>query len=185
MEYRCQYYTEGCEFVSTSQFTKSHEAHCPYRPFDCPFSVVVTKTFCWRGKLSGMWDHLSCKHTVLALPKETYFIFTVNFAVSGVLYRTLHARGETFFVVCRVINQDLYCCVLYVGPEEKAYEYKYRVTLTRRSCSHVAEYRPTRPYLVDTEALFRNMDCAIFAHGMRYGHGCGITDLGSCEVEIL
>jgi hypothetical protein len=183
MECRCQYYTEGCEFVSTFQSIKSHEAHCPHRPFDCPFSVVVTKSFCWRGKLSGMWDHLWCKHTALALPKDMYFIFTVNFAVSGLLFRTLHARSETFFVVCRVTNQDLYCSVLYVGPEEKASEYKYRIKLTRRGSSYMTVYRPTRQYFVDTEALFRNLDCAFFAHGV-HGHGCGLTSLGTCEVEI-
>jgi hypothetical protein len=184
MEYRCQYYTEGCEFVSTSQSIKSHEAHCPHRPFDCPFSVAVTKTFCWRGHIRGMWDHIWCKHTALALPKETRFVFTVNFAVPGLLYRALHARGETFLVVCRVMHKNLYCCVLYVGPEEKASEYKYRIIHTRRGLPHMTHYLPTPSYFVDTEVLFRYMDCAFFPHGMFYGPGSIFTSLGSREVEI-
>jgi len=48
IKFRCQYYTEGCEFITTAQFIKSHEAGCPDRPFDCPFSVVGTKNFCWK-----------------------------------------------------------------------------------------------------------------------------------------
>ena len=44
-KYRCQYYNEGCDFVSTAHFIKSHEAECRDLPFNCPFSVVVTKKF--------------------------------------------------------------------------------------------------------------------------------------------
>ena len=118
-KYRCQYYNEGCDFVSTAHFIKSHEAECRDLPFNCPFSVVVTKNSCWRGHISGLWSHILCKHTALAEPKEK-FVLTVDCAEPGPLHRALHAKCETFLMVCRVINVDLYCCVLYVGPQERA-----------------------------------------------------------------
>jgi hypothetical protein len=112
-------YNEGCAFLSAAEFTKSHEAECRDRPFNCPFSVVVTKNSCWRGHISGLWSHILCKHTALAEPKEK-FVLTVDCAEPGPLHRALHAKCETFLMVCRVINVDLYCCVLYVGPQERA-----------------------------------------------------------------
>jgi len=185
IQYRCQYYVKGCEFVSTAGIDiASHEAHCPLRPFRCPFADDTT-VCCWRGEMSAMWNHIQRQHgsqcVTAARGKCT---FTLNCSGPHLSRMALSAWGETFFVVSRVINFDLYCCVLYVGPEEKASEYKYRIILTRPSCSHMTLYLPTQPYFVDTEALFRNMDCAIFLHGVRSGHGYGFTGLGSCEVQI-
>ena len=107
MKYRCQYYKDGCEFVSTTEFIKFHEADCPHRPFNCPFSVVVTKIFCWRGHISGMWGHIWGEDTALALPEATKFVFTLDCTGPGPLNRTPSAWDETFSLVFRVINCTL------------------------------------------------------------------------------
>jgi hypothetical protein len=132
-----------------------------------------------------MWDHILCKHTALALPEAAKVAFTVNFAAPDPLYRALHVRGETFFVVCRVINGDLYCCVLYVGPQEWAPFCNYRITITKRDGSkYNTVFLPINSYFVDKEALFRNQDCAFFP-GMFDGCDYGFRSLVSCEVEIV
>ena len=89
IKYCCQYYEEGCEFVSTAQFIKSHEANCPDRPFNCPFSVVVTKRFCWSGHISDMWDHILCKHRALAETEGEIVILTVDCDEPGLLHQAI------------------------------------------------------------------------------------------------
>jgi len=167
MKFRCQYYTEGCEFVGPAQVITSHEANCPHSPFNCPFSVVVTKTFCWSGHISGMWSHILDKHTALVLPEAGEFTFTVDYNGPEPLHRVLHVRGETFFLVCRLINMDLYCCVLYVGPQGRASWYKYWVAIAPNDDSgYVTGYLPTQSYFVNVETLFRNGVCAVFLYGL-------------------
>ena len=165
MQFRCQYYTEGCKFISTVHFIKSHEAGCPDRPFKCPFSVVGTKTFCWRGHISGMWSHILDKHRPLTVPEKCQIFLTVDCAGPGPLHLALSAWGETFSVVFRMINTDLYCCVLYVGPQERATLYKYWVAVETNDGSGFATVcLPTKSYFVNVETLFRNQECAVLSY---------------------
>jgi E3 ubiquitin-protein ligase SIAH1 len=164
IKFRCQYYTEGCAFISTAPYIKAHEDGCPDRPFKCPFSVVGTTNFYWRGHISGMWSHILDEHGPLAVPGKCQFFLTVDSAGPGALHRALSTWGETFFLVFRVINMDLYCCVLYVGPQERASLYKYWVVLATKDRSGFAtECLPTRSYFVGVETLFRNQECAVFS----------------------
>jgi hypothetical protein len=165
MKCRCQYYTDGCEFISTIQFIKSHEADCPHRPFICPFSVVGTKNFCWKGHISRMWSHIWDEHRPLAVREECKFSLTLDCAEPGPLHLALSAWDETFFLVMKMINTDLYYCVLYVGPQERASSYKYWVAFTTKDGSAFATVcLPTKSYFVDVETLFRNGECAVFSY---------------------
>ena len=186
IKFRCQYYKEGCEFVSTSQFIKSHEADCPHRPFNCPFAVVVTKNSCWSGHVSGMWDHILCEHTAFAVPEAEKFVLKLDCARPGPLQCALPACDETFFLVCRVINMDLCCCVLYVGPEERASSYKYWVTMKPRQASEYATVcLPTKSYFADVETLFRNGECAVFSYAFwNRGRRALSSNMMSFEADI-
>ena len=164
-KFRCQYYTKGCEFISTAHFINSHEASCPDRPFNCPFSVVGTNTFCWRGHMNGMWDHILDEHGPLAVPGKCEFFLTVDCAAPGPMHRALSAWGETFFLEFRVLNMVLHCCVLYVGPKERASLYKYWVAVATKDRSGFSTVcLPTESYFIDVETLFRNRECAIFSY---------------------
>jgi hypothetical protein len=185
IKYRCQYYKEGCQLISSSHFIKFHEVDCPYRPFNCPFSFVVTKNVCWRGQMRDMWDHIRYNHVAHTFPGEGKFVFTVDCAGPGALHRALYANDEIFLVVCRVINMDLYCCVLYVGPQKWASWYNYCVTIKE---SYGREYAtvclPTESYFVNVETLFRNRDCAVFAYVL-WNRCCReFSGTVSCEVQI-
>jgi len=185
MKYRCQYYTEGCEFVGTAQVITSHEAECLHRPFSCPFSVAVTKHFCWSGHISGMWGHICYEHAALTVLGEGKFVFRVDCAEPGPLLRALPVRGETFFVVCRLINMDLYCCVLYVGPQGRASWYKYWVAIaTDDGSAYATVGLPTQSYFVNVETLFRNGVCAVFSYVFWDQCRCVSSSMLSCEVEI-
>ena len=185
MKFRCQYYTEGCEFMSTSQFIKPHEAKCPYRPFNCPLSVVVAKNCCWRGHISRMWDHISYKHGCLSPSEEGEFLFTVHCAISDLLYNIFYVLDETFFLVYRMINKDLYCCVLYVGPEEWASRYTYSMTIKKIDGSdHATMCLPTPSYCVDVETLFKKRECAVFSYAFWDRCRCVYSNGVSCEVKI-
>jgi len=165
IKYRCQYYVNGCDFVSTAQFIKSHEAECPDRPFNCPFAVVVTKNFCWKGHIHDMWDHILCQHRALAEAEGKIFILTVDCAEPGLLHQAVDSSANIFFIVWKVIDMDLYCCVLYVGPETRASSYSYCMTIESTDGSAYATVcLPAKSYFVDVETLFRNRDCAVFSY---------------------
>jgi hypothetical protein len=164
-EVSLQYYKKGCEFVPTGQFTNSHGEDSPHRQFRCPFSVVVTKTSCWRGHISDIWGHDLCEHTALAQAGGSRFVLTVDCAEPGLFHRALDSNDETFFLVCRVINMDLYCCFLYVGPEARASSYNYCMTIESTDGSAYATVcLPAKSYFVDIQTLFRNRECAVFSY---------------------
>jgi len=184
MKFRCQYSPEGCEFISTFQFIKSHEASYPHRPFNCPFSVVVAKNCCWKGHISRMGDHIWYMHGILTLSEKGEFVFTVDCAGPRPLHQAFYAL-DTFFMVCRVINKDLYCCVLYVGPEEWASRYKYSVTIKTREVSEYATVCLSTPsYFVDVKTLFRKRECAVFSYALLDRCRCIVLNQVSCEVKI-
>jgi len=165
LKFRCQYNTEGCEFISTAHFINSHEASCPDRPFNCPFSVVGTKTFCWKGHMKCMWSHILDEHGPLAVQGNCQFFLTVDCAGPGPFHLALSARGEIFAVVFRMINKDLCCCVQYVGPQERASLYKYWVAIATKDRSLFATVcLPTESYFVNVETLFRNQECVVFSY---------------------
>ena len=83
------------------------------------------------------------------------------------LHRALSEWGETFFLVCRVINMDLYCCVLYVSPQEGAFLYKYWVTAATEDGSGFATVGlPTESYFVVAETLIINRVCAVSSQAL-------------------
>jgi hypothetical protein len=185
MKFHCQYYKEGGEYICTAQFIKSHEANCPHRPFNCPFSVAVTKKLCWKGHIWHMSDHISYKHKLFTLPEEGEFVFKLDCPQPGPLHRAFYALDETFFMVCRVINTDLYCCFLYVGPEEWASRYKYSMTIkTMDGSGYATVCLPTPSYFVDVETLFRKRECAVFSHLVLDRCRCVFSKQVSFEVKI-
>ena len=60
---------------------------------------------------------------------------------------------------------DLYCCVLYVGPETRASSYSYCMTVESTDGSAYATVcLPVKSYFADVERLFRNRECAVFSY---------------------
>jgi hypothetical protein len=110
----------------------------------------------------------------------------VDCAEPGPFHGALSTLGETFFLVCGVINMDLYCCVLYVGPEERASFYKYWLTVaTKDGSGSDTVSLPTKSYFVDAETLFKNRECAVLSHAFwdRCRHELS-SNIISFEVEI-
>jgi hypothetical protein len=134
-----------------------------------------------------MGEHILDNHAALTLRGEEKVVFTVDCAGSGALHRALYmdTHDETFLVVCRVINMDLYCCVLYVGEQKWASEYSYRMIIKQRDgCDYATVCLPTKSYFVAVETLFRNRDCAVFAYVL-WNRCCDeFSSTVSCEVEI-
>ena len=187
IQYRCQYYKKGCEFLSTAGYDIAfHEAHCPHRPFRCPFADGAT-VCCWRDELSVMWDHIQRKHSSqCATAAQGKCTFTLNCSGHRSSRIALSAWGETFFLVSRVINYDLYCCVLYVGPRTKGSSYSYTVTVSRRGrCARKSATvcHVTKSYFTDVQNIYRNPDCAVFPYGI-WNRCADLHMKLSCEVEI-
>jgi len=87
--------------------------------------------------MSGMWGHIRYEHTALVEPGGWIFDLMVDCDQPVPLYRALSALEETFFLVFRVINMDVYCCVLYVETLFRNREcavYSYELW---SQCSHV------------------------------------------------
>ena len=102
-----------------------------------------------------IWGHDLCEHTALAEAGGSRFILTVDCAAPGLFHRALDSYDETFFLVCRVINMDLYCCFLYVGPEARASSNNYCMTIESTDGSaYVTVCLPAKSYFVDLQTLF-------------------------------
>jgi E3 ubiquitin-protein ligase SIAH1 len=187
IQYRCKYYVKGCEFVSTAGLNIAcHEANCPLRPFRCPFADGTTSCS-WTGEMNVMWNHIQRQHSSqCATASQGRCTFTLNCSGLRPSRMALSAWGETFFVVSRVINFDLYCCVLYVGPRVKGSTYSYTVTVSRRSrCARKSATvcQVTKSYYIDVQDIFRNPDCAVFPYVI-WTRCADLDKKLSCEVEI-
>jgi hypothetical protein len=126
-----------------------------------------------------MWDHICYKHDLSTIPEKGKFDLYLDPSQPGPLHRAFYALDETFFMVCRVINKDLYCCFLYVGPEEWASRYKYSVTIkTIDGSGYATVGLPTKSYFVDVETLFRKRECAVFSYLVLDRCGCIWIDVG-------
>jgi hypothetical protein len=75
----------------------------------------------------------------------------------------MFSMGEVFFWYSRIIDTHVYSCVLFVGLEAGASNYKYRITINKADGSGSAcSCHVTRSYLSDVEQIFQNCDCIVF-----------------------
>jgi hypothetical protein len=137
--------------------------------------------------MSVMWNHIERKHSsqcfVAAQGKCT---LTLNCSGPRPSRIAVSAWGKIFFVVSRVINFDLYCCVLYVGPRTRASSYNYTVTVSRRGRNgrrSTTVCHDTQSYFTDVQNIFRNPDCAVFPYVV-WNRCADPHKKVSCEVEI-
>jgi hypothetical protein len=78
-------------------------------------------------------------------------------------WHAIFTLEETFFMYSRMIQDSLRSCVLYVGLEDKASNYKYKITINTadrlgsNSACHV-----TYSHLNDVEEIFKKCKCVMF-----------------------
>jgi hypothetical protein len=78
-------------------------------------------------------------------------------------YRAIFTMGQTFFSLCRVIENEMRFSVFYVGPWINASNYSYKVTMEKLDKSgSFSICNRTKYYLSDPQNIFGNQNCAVF-----------------------
>jgi hypothetical protein len=74
----------------------------------------------------------------------------------------MFSMGETFFMSTRIIENNMYFCLLHEGLRNKAPSYKYRASINKQDgSSNISVYAATKSLLNDVEKIFRKQDCGV------------------------
>jgi hypothetical protein len=167
INYPCKYHDDGCTKALNLGLIKSHEEECLYRPLKCPFSSVALENCLWEGQPSNIKSHVLKYHnsTSISAVGDHEHYSTLTFPKKSVMkwYRAIFTMGQTFFSLCRVIENEMHFCVFYVGPWINASNYSYKVTMEKLDKSgSFSICSRTKYYLSDAQNIFRNQNCAVF-----------------------
>jgi hypothetical protein len=81
-----------------------------------------------------------------------------------VWYQAIFALGQTFFRLCRFMDNNMHFSVLYVGFGMNANNYKFKVTLRSQDISYSDSISATTiSYLTDVDNIFINRNGAVFS----------------------
>lgn len=135
--HRCKYRELGCTGQVLVDFKEIHEESCKFRPMRCPF--LMGSNCHWEGALKNVAEHIRLGHnahsTLNVLESEQEL--TINNYKERTDGNTeyigwvqaVFTLEEVFFVRVRLVNNALYITYLFVGVEEAAKKYKFKVTL--------------------------------------------------------
>jgi E3 ubiquitin-protein ligase SIAH1 len=189
IKYPCKFRELGCEESFLMQNIASHQADCPYKPFKCPFSIMKNYKCPWEGHMSEIEDHIKSNHTEPGHTRSVTGKHNTKMQNVGNLFdewwQAIFSLDEVFFLYSRIRHNSMYFCILYVGPTDKASNYRYRISINKSDMSGSASAcHVTCSYLTDVEEMFRECDCAVFQQ--EYVKKC--MDQEKClltEVEIF
>lgn len=105
---------------------------------------------------------------------------TVECSGARPVLRALFADNEHLFMVCRVINMDVYCCFVCRSRGKGTQLH----ILGYSSDTQEALYRVTKPYLLNWETIFKNQECAFFSHKIWNLWGEDLLNEVLCAVDV-
>jgi hypothetical protein len=142
-----------------------HESECSRGIYTCPF-VIASLECPWTGFITGMKDHIKSTHNEVSDARDVLGIHNARlpkFETSSAWCQALFTMNEVFFRLSKVVDGFLYCCVLYVGPKDKASTYSYKLTINNtEGKGSVCACHETVGYKSDINEVLRNGNCAVF-----------------------
>jgi hypothetical protein len=145
----------------------SHQADCPHKPFKCPLSIWKKIKCSWEGQVTAIENHIKSNHTehcrtISVTGKRTSKLSSFE-CIPQSWFEVIFSFGEIFFLMGLITHVNLYVCIQYVGPTDKASNYRYKITINKSDMSGNAwACHVTCSYLKDVREIFRKHDCAIF-----------------------
>lgn len=165
VKFPCKYKQNGCLEILPLDVILRHESECSHAVYTCPF-VIASLECSWRGFVSDMEGHIKSKHNEVSDARDVLGIHNARlpqFGTSSAWCQALFTMNEVFFRMSKVIGDFLYCCVLYVGPKDKASAYTYKLTINNNEGrGSVCACHQTVGYQSDIEEIIRKGNCAVF-----------------------
>jgi E3 ubiquitin-protein ligase SIAH1 len=165
VQYPCKHAKNGCKEELPVDAIPKHQSECPYGLYKCPF--VITGMVCsWEGFIVDMENHIRSEHVQANDARDvhgTHKVRLPKFETASAWCQALFTMKEVFFRRSFLKDGFLYCCVLYVGPKNKAPNYSYRLTIENaEGKGSVSSCHQTTGYQSDIEEIIKKGKCAIF-----------------------
>jgi len=162
----CKHAKNGCKDLFLVDAITKHQSECPYGLYKCPFSCASLINCSWEGFIADMEVHIRNKHVEVSDSRDvhgTHKVRLPKFETSSAWCQALFTMNEVFFRLSLVQHGFLYCCVLYVGPKDKAHNYSYRLTIENTEGNgSVSSCHQTTGYQNDIDEIIKKGNCAVF-----------------------
>lgn len=143
--------------VALENLATSHQENLPEtNRLRCPFAAISRVKCSWKGVLHEIKNHVTERHRdecVAANGERPFVMKLANFTSTKYYIKRNHYRriimtmDELFYIVCKIEGTHLCCVVMYIGPEEKTSNFRYRFTILKDGgkeiislCSAVRNY---------------------------------------------
>lgn len=169
IRYPCKHRNVGCRSTDILERIKSHEEQCTHQQLKCPFSIIAYDNCPWKGRVFAIKYHIENKHNrpknKTIVGRKHYGRLECDDTVSDMVwYQAIFALGQTFFRLCRFMDNNMHFSVLYVGFGMNANNYKFKVTLRSQDISYSDSISATTiSYLTDVDNIFINRNGAVFS----------------------
>jgi hypothetical protein len=153
----------GCPERLPMHLLSGHQAECPFGSYMCPFSKI-SNVYCVRCcSLTDLKNHVLRDHKGMSL--EIYGGGKFHSHLSPLTHTSYMSKallvfGELFYAVWKVVEGDLYCTVIYVGPENKSSKFSFRFTLTAiNKIETISTCLITRSYSENIDEILKPGKC--------------------------
>jgi len=162
----CKHAKNGCKDVFLGDTIAKHQSECLYGLYKCPFSCTSLFDCSWEGIFADMEGHIRSKHVEASDARDvhgTHKVRLPKFETASAWCQALFTMNEVFFRRSLVEHGFLYCCVLYVGPKDKAQNYSYRLTIENtEGKGSVSSCHQTIGYQNNINETIQKGNCAVF-----------------------
>ena len=134
IHYPCKHSRHGCRAEMPCEVLEEHESTCPYQHYKCPFTFggMVCS---WDGTAADMKTHISCMHPISVFKATGWrtILRKITFLPEHRWLEAVFALNE-IFVACTVVAEGvIFHRVIFIGPEKRARQYRFRVSIVTLS----------------------------------------------------
>ncbi|KAJ4451977.1 hypothetical protein ANN_03461 [Periplaneta americana] len=133
--YPCMNFYLGCKEVFHFDDFEEHRDNCVYTATKCLFSRISNRGCKWSGIISDMKEHIKDDHMASDYREVSGSFKTElsNTEPTRGYSQVIFTLNEMFFVLWRFKPDNFYCAVYYCGPKEKANNFKYKFTVSKKN----------------------------------------------------
>lgn len=156
IHYPCKYKEKGCDVNLTVDKLKEHENECSYSDegyYNCWYSTCG-----FSGRLNKMEDHCNSRHSICL--DNLVFRYSYKPTLREPLTTTTKMYDHLFVIRMKQDYERMCFAVQYVGNEEDAREYLYKVIFFKAdSCERITITRYCQKITTPPEEVFLKGNC--------------------------
>ena len=181
----CKFGEKGCKFLGSYGEIQAHEADCIHRTFPCPFLMAE--------KCTGSYTKHQIRYHITTFHGRKLEAYKPNSMQVHYLwnqdgnvrmwYKAILTLGQIFFFFSILTETYLYTDVFFVGKEEEAQQYKYRVALRRKGKTERYLLGITKYFHYDLKEFIEKRDCCFFLK--EFVDSCVLPQMGNSIPQTL